>query len=131
MYSESQFRRIRLLERFLLKMERRYYVSEEDLERFPFVRERNWDVVYKLLREHGVVKEEIKVRQLYICVRGESRPRNRALVALLLHPHPNIARSVLLTSPTLNASGSNSGSIHSAISSYSSWSGSARMASVS
>ena len=60
MYSESQFRRIRLLERFLLKMERRYYVSEEDLERFPFVRERNWDVVYKLLREHGVVKEEIK-----------------------------------------------------------------------
>ena len=43
MYSESQFRRIRLLERFLLKMERRYYVSEEDLERFPFVRERNWE----------------------------------------------------------------------------------------
>ena len=60
MYGESQLRRIRLLERFLLKMERRYYVSKEDLERFPFVRERDWDVVYKLLREHGVVGEEVK-----------------------------------------------------------------------
>lgn len=59
-YDENQVRRIRLLERFLLKMERRYYVTKEDLERFPFVKEQDWDAVYELLQEHEVLREEIR-----------------------------------------------------------------------
>ena len=59
-YDEEDVRRIRLLERFLLKMERRYYVSKEDLERFPFSREGDWNAVYGLLQKHGVVREEIR-----------------------------------------------------------------------
>ena len=59
-YNTGQRRRIRLIERFLLKMERRFYVSQEDLARFPFVMDEYWDVVFGLLMEHGLLKEEVK-----------------------------------------------------------------------
>ena len=56
-YAAEQRERIQLLERFLLKMERRFYVAAED---FPQLGLRGpvWDDVYRLLQEHGITREE-------------------------------------------------------------------------
>ena len=56
-YSIEQRRRIRLLEAFLHKMDRRFQVSEEDLARFHFIRDADWEAVFSMLVDHGVVKK--------------------------------------------------------------------------
>ena len=41
-------------------MERRFYVTDEDMNRFAFTREREWNVVRELLEQHELLKEEVK-----------------------------------------------------------------------
>lgn len=50
-------KRIELVDRFLRKMERRFYASEEDIERFPFTSDREWKTVRQLLEEHHLLEE--------------------------------------------------------------------------
>ena len=57
-YNDRQQNRIRLVERFLLKMERRFYVAEEDFGRLGLAVDPEWDSVYGLLRECGMTREE-------------------------------------------------------------------------
>lgn len=59
-YTEAQEKRVRLIERFLHKMDRRFYVSQEDLARFPFVGQGEWEFVFQLLHEHRLIREEVK-----------------------------------------------------------------------
>ena len=57
-YSDRQQARIRLVERFLLKMERRFYVAEEDFGRLGLGSDPDWDEVYELLKDRRVVRIE-------------------------------------------------------------------------
>ena len=57
-YNSRQRDRIRLVERFLLKMERRFYVAEEDFGRLGLAGHPEWNAVYRLLQECRLTKEE-------------------------------------------------------------------------
>ncbi len=57
-YNDRQRDRIRLVERFLLKMERRFYVAAEDFGRLGLAGSPEWDTVYGLLKECGMTREE-------------------------------------------------------------------------
>ena len=59
-YSATQEERIRLLDKFLQKMESRFYVVDEDLRQFGLVNNQEWQCVYDLLKEYGIVREEIR-----------------------------------------------------------------------
>ena len=67
-YTTRQRERVRLVERFLLKMERRFYVAEEDFGRLGLAGSPEWNAVYRLLRECGMTKEERRPMS------GPSRP---------------------------------------------------------
>jgi hypothetical protein len=56
-YSDAARDRISLLDRFLRKMERRFYASEEDLAGFPFTREIAWSEVRALLEKHELLEQ--------------------------------------------------------------------------
>lgn len=49
--------RLDVLERFLKKMERRFYASNEDIDRFPFTNLTEWREVRKLLEKHQLLEE--------------------------------------------------------------------------
>lgn len=57
-YTPAQQRRIRLLDQFLHKMGRRFYVSENDLERFSTTHRRDWPNIRRLLEEHSLLIEQ-------------------------------------------------------------------------
>lgn len=57
-YSKKVQRRVSVLDRFLRKMERRFYVSDEDMSHFPFSREREWSEVIKLLDECQLIERQ-------------------------------------------------------------------------
>lgn len=59
-YSGDVKERIHVLERFLQKMERRFYASEEDIASFGFVRSPEWSMVSEFLSQHGLVVDEFK-----------------------------------------------------------------------
>ncbi|WP_419166793.1 NACHT domain-containing protein [Candidatus Palauibacter sp.] len=57
-YNDRQRTRIRLVERFLLKMERRFYVAEADFGRLGLAGHPEWTEVYELLKDRGLVRIE-------------------------------------------------------------------------
>jgi len=57
-YTSAQQHRIRLLNRFLHKMDRRFYVSEADLGRFSTTRDLDWQNIHELLKEHRLLIEQ-------------------------------------------------------------------------
>lgn len=80
-YTHAQLRRIRLLERFLHKMDRRFYVSEDDLDRFSTTSEPDWPTLRDLLEGHHLlIKQSVK----------KSGPSDKLL--RLSHP-PSIIRA--------------------------------------
>ena len=58
-YPELTLYKIRLLEKFLLKMERRFYVSRKDLDAL-LRRDPGWPELWKLLNKHSLIVEEVK-----------------------------------------------------------------------
>ncbi len=48
--------RLRIVDRFLRKMERRYFASEDDIKNFPFASGREWDRVWDLLERHDLIE---------------------------------------------------------------------------
>ena len=58
-YSRPARGRIELLERFLLKMERRFHLSEDDLGRFHFTKLPAWSGVRKMLERHQLLVAEL------------------------------------------------------------------------
>lgn len=50
-------KKITVLERFVHKMERRFYASHEDIERFPFANTPEWEAVKRLLERHSLLQE--------------------------------------------------------------------------
>src|SRR6266516_2676087 len=52
-------RRVDLLNRFVTKMERRFYASADDIRKFPFATGPDWDVVMDLLKSHSLLEEEV------------------------------------------------------------------------
>ena len=67
-YTQRQQERIRLLDRFLLRMQRRFYVAEEDFGRLGLAGEREWHTLYRLLKEYGITEE------LHRPMSGRNRP---------------------------------------------------------
>lgn len=61
-YSEAIKARIDMLDRFLRKMERRFYASYRDVERFPFAEGEAWRQVFEGLLEYGLLEEEIRAK---------------------------------------------------------------------
>ena len=59
LYSQTVQKRIELLGRFIRKMERRFYVTEEDAKSFPFARDREWGMVWDLMQDHGLLERLI------------------------------------------------------------------------
>lgn len=58
-YTDRQQSRIRLVERFLLKMERRFYVAEADFGRLGLAGHPEWPEVYELLKDRGLARIEM------------------------------------------------------------------------
>lgn len=57
-YTAAQQARIDLLARFLQKMERRFYVSEDDLAKFSTTRAAQWPELRRMLEEHGLLTKQ-------------------------------------------------------------------------
>ena len=57
-YTSVQKERIDLLARFLHKMDRRFYVSETDLEKFSTTRAEQWTKLRQLLEKHGLLTKQ-------------------------------------------------------------------------
>jgi hypothetical protein len=55
-YSDDIQARVDTLDRFLKKMERRFYASEEDIAHFPFTRKSEWTDVRALLERHNLLE---------------------------------------------------------------------------
>ena len=73
----QQVDRKRVLERFLLQMERRFYVAKETLERLSVAREPEWPEVRRLLEHHQLLREEHR----------QMSGRPKPLVRLAVPPH--------------------------------------------
>lgn len=58
-YSSTVRARIELLIRFLTKMQRRFYISEEDLSRFGFARTDDWNWVRDALERNGLLEAHV------------------------------------------------------------------------
>ena len=56
-YTEKQEERIGLIERFLLRMQRRFYVAKDDFSRLGLAGDPEWDRLHRLLRQHGITEE--------------------------------------------------------------------------
>ena len=80
-YTSNQKARIDLLAKFLHKMERRFYVSKNDLEKFSTTRAPQWPVLRQLLEKHELLTEQ------FVRKSGPSEPLLR-----LSHP-PRIIRA--------------------------------------
>ena len=52
-------KKIEILDRFLRKMERRYYASEEDIAGWPFTGGKVWDEVVRKLEQHSLLAWEL------------------------------------------------------------------------
>jgi len=70
-------RRIEIVDRFVRKMERRFYASEDDIERFPFTNDHEWKTVKEALRRNGLLEEHVL---------DKSGPR-QPLIRLAVPPH--------------------------------------------
>lgn len=57
-YTSTQRERIDLLEGFLHKMERRFYVSEDDLAKFSTTRAAQWEQLRRLLEKHALLTKQ-------------------------------------------------------------------------
>lgn len=55
-YSPSLAERVRLLDRFLRKMERRYFASEDDIKRFSFASGKDWEAVWEFLETSNLIE---------------------------------------------------------------------------
>lgn len=75
--TSQQVERKRVLERFLVQMERRFYVASETLERLSVAREPEWPEVQRLLEDHQLLTEVHK--------RMSGRPK--PLIRLSVPPH--------------------------------------------
>lgn len=58
-YSPEVADRIEKLDRFLMKMQRRFRISEQELRDYPFTASGSWEQVWRLLRECGLVSAEV------------------------------------------------------------------------
>lgn len=57
-YTSIQKERVSLLEKFLHKMERRFYVSEDDLDKFSTTRAAQWPELRRLLEEYRLLTRQ-------------------------------------------------------------------------
>ncbi|HXI64831.1 MAG TPA: NACHT domain-containing protein [Gemmatimonadales bacterium] len=73
-YAPAVQRRVDILNRFMLKMERRFYASADDIGKFSFATGPDWEVVRGLLKSHQLLKEE------FIEKRGPREPLVRLAV---------------------------------------------------
>ena len=72
----QQVERKRVLERFLVQMERRFYVAKEALGQLSVAREAEWPVVRRLLERHQLLREE----------RRQMSGRPKSLIRLAVPP---------------------------------------------
>jgi hypothetical protein len=67
-------KRSELVDRFLRKMEQRFYASEEDIAKFSFTADHEWQHVREMLERHGLVEEH------YVQKSGPKEPLIRLAV---------------------------------------------------
>ncbi len=58
-YSERSQKMIETLDRFIRRMERNFYISEEDLQSLPYAQKAEWQDVWALLRKHALLEDQI------------------------------------------------------------------------
>ena len=75
--TSQQMERKKVLERFLVQMERRFYVTRETLDRLSVARESEWPEVRRLLEHHHLLREEHK----------QMSGRPKPLIRLTVPPH--------------------------------------------
>lgn len=73
-YSPDVQERVDVADRFLRKMERRFYASDNDIQRFPFASGHAWEKVWEQLEGNGLIESVV------IAKRGRNEPMRRLSV---------------------------------------------------